>query len=129
MLADLFLSVADAVISCTIDKLDPAETLKTWLKRDTAKLAFQKALARTYAAFARQYPEYAASLFDQSFLSKEAIPEISKLLIRSQHCWTAPPCSRPFLRTRHQRRASPRHHGHCPLVAVTFVSLRNFNQH
>ena len=85
MLADLFLSVADAVISYTIDKLDPAETLKTWLKRDPAKLAFQKALARTYAAFARQYPEYAASLFDQSFLNKEAIPEISKLLIRSQH--------------------------------------------
>ncbi len=85
MLADLFLSVANAVISYTIDKLDPAETLKTWLKRDPAKLAFQKALARAYAAFARQYPEYAASLFDQSFLSKEAVPEISKLLIRSQH--------------------------------------------
>jgi hypothetical protein len=85
MLADLFLSVADAVTSYTIDKLDPAETLKTWLKREPAKLAFQKALARTYAAFARQYPEYAASLFDQSFLSKEAVPEISKLLIRSQH--------------------------------------------
>lgn len=58
MLADIFLSVADAVISYTIDKLDPAETLQAWLKRDPASLAFQKALARSYSAFARQHPEY-----------------------------------------------------------------------
>ncbi|MBK9207885.1 MAG: ATP-binding protein [Anaerolineales bacterium] len=85
MLSTLFLSVADAVISYTIEQLDPVKSLKTWLKRDLATMAFQKALARAYAAFARQHPEYAASLFDQSFLSKAAVPEISKLLIRTQH--------------------------------------------
>ncbi|MBC7879597.1 MAG: ATP-binding protein [Anaerolineales bacterium] len=85
MLSSLFASVADAVISYTIDKLDPAETLKTWLKRDPAKLAFQKALARAYTAFVRQYPDYANSLFDKTFLTGKAVPEISKLLIRNQY--------------------------------------------
>ncbi len=84
MLSTLFTSVADALISYTIDKLDPAERIKSWLKQDPARIAFQKALARAYSAFARQYPEYTSSLFDQSFLSKEALPELSKLLIRNQ---------------------------------------------
>jgi hypothetical protein len=85
ILADLFLVVAEAVLSYTLDKLDPANKVRDWLKRDPAKLAFQKALARSYAAFARHYPDYVASLFDESFLTKEATPEISKLLIRNQH--------------------------------------------
>lgn len=85
MISGLFASVTDALISYAIDKLDPAETLKTWLKREPARLAFEKALARAYAAFARQYPEYTSSLFDQSFLSKEALPELSKLLTRNLH--------------------------------------------
>jgi len=42
-------------------------------------------LARAYAAFARQYPEYVASLFNDSFLKNEALPELSKLLTRNQH--------------------------------------------
>lgn len=85
MIAEVFASVADAVISYAIDKLDPAETLKTWLKLDPARLAFQKALARAYTVFARQYPDYTGALFDQSFLTREAVPELSKTLIRRQH--------------------------------------------
>ena len=85
MLPELLISITDAVLSYTIDKLDPAETIKSWLKREPARLAFQKALARAYAAFARQYPEYVKSLFDQSFLEKEAAPKLAKFLLRGQH--------------------------------------------
>lgn len=85
MLSSLFTSVADALISYAIDKLDPAERIKSWLRLDPARLAFKKALARAYSAFARQYPEYTSSLFDQSFLSTDALPELSKLLTRNQH--------------------------------------------
>jgi hypothetical protein len=85
MLSAIFTSVADAIISYVIDKLDPAERIKSWLRLDPARLAFKKALARAYSAFARQYPEYTSSLFDQSFLSTDALPELSKLLTRNQH--------------------------------------------
>ena len=85
MLSTLFTSVTDALISYAIDKLDPAERIKSWLRLDPARLAFKKALARAYSAFARQYPEYTSSLFDQSFLSTDALPELSKLLTRNQH--------------------------------------------
>ncbi len=77
MLSALFASVADAVISYTIDKLDPAEVVKSWLKGVTVTLTFQKSLARTYSAFARQYPDYANSLFDQTFLTGKAASELS----------------------------------------------------
>ena len=59
--------------------------MREWLKRDLAKLAYQKALTRAYTAFARQHPELAASLFDSSFLAKEAAPELAKQLARHQH--------------------------------------------
>ncbi|WKZ39299.1 MAG: AAA family ATPase [Anaerolineales bacterium] len=85
MLSALFTSVADALILYAIDKLDPAERIKSWLRLDPARLAFKKALARAYSAFARQYPEYTSSLFDQPFLSTDALPEFSKLLTRNQH--------------------------------------------
>lgn len=58
MLAELFSAVAGAVFSYAIEQLDPADKAKAWLKRDPARLGFQKALARTYAAFARQDPDY-----------------------------------------------------------------------
>ncbi|MFZ5857189.1 MAG: AAA family ATPase [Chloroflexota bacterium] len=85
MLSNLFTSVADALLSYAIDKLDPAERIKSWLRLEPARLVFEKALARAYSAFARQYPEYTSSLFDQSFLSTNALPELSKLLTRNQH--------------------------------------------
>jgi hypothetical protein len=45
MLSALFTSVADALISYVIDKLDPAERIKSWLRLDPARLVFKKALA------------------------------------------------------------------------------------
>ncbi len=84
-MSEIFSSAANAVITYINKNFNLAEILKTWLRREPARLAFQKSLARTYAAFARQYPEYTASLFDEFFLIKQAVPELSKLLIQDQH--------------------------------------------
>ena len=85
MLADVLLAATEAVLAYGLEKFDPADRAREWLKRDPARLAFQKALARAYTAFARQYPELTASLFDPSFLTKEAAPELAKLLTRHEH--------------------------------------------
>jgi hypothetical protein len=85
MLEALFAAAAEAVFSYILDTLEPAERLRDWLKRNPAKLAYQHALARTYAAFARQYPELTTSLFNESFLTIEAAPELAKFLTRHQH--------------------------------------------
>src|SRR5688500_8753912 len=85
MLEGLFVAVAEIVFSYVVDKLEPLEQLKKWLKREPATLAFQKALSRAYVAFARQYPEYTASLFDQKFLTGTGAPELAKLLTRHLH--------------------------------------------
>jgi hypothetical protein len=85
MLEGIFLAVVGAVFSYVIEKLEPAEQIKKWLKREPASLAFQKALSRAYTAFARQYPEYTASLFDQTFLAGKGAPELAKLLTSTLH--------------------------------------------
>lgn len=85
MLEALFAAAAEAVFSYILDTLEPAERLRDWLKRNPVKLAYQHALARTYAAFARQYPELTSSLFNESFLTIEATPELAKFLTRHQH--------------------------------------------
>jgi hypothetical protein len=85
MLESLFLAIAEAVFSYVIEKFDPVQQIKKWLRREPATVAFQKALARTYSAFARQYPDYTAALFDQNFLVGAGAPEIAKLLTRHLH--------------------------------------------
>jgi len=82
MLEGLFFAAAEAVFSYVIETLDPAESIKKWLGREPATLAYKKALSRAYTAFARQYPEYTASLFDQPFLTGAGAPELAKLLSR-----------------------------------------------
>jgi hypothetical protein len=84
VLSTLFPAVAEAVLSYALDKFDPADRVRSWLKLDPARLAYQKALARTYTAFARQYPELTATLFDESFLKREAAPDLAKQLTRHQ---------------------------------------------
>ena len=75
-------SFVDLVFSQIADQIDLGDKLRKWIKREPAKLAFKKALYRVYPAFVREYPEQVASLFDQSFFSKEAASEIGKLLVR-----------------------------------------------
>ena len=82
LLSTLLPAVAEAVLSYALDKLDPADRIRSWLKLGPARLAYQKALARAYTAFARQFPELTTSLFDESFLKSEAAPELAKQLTR-----------------------------------------------
>jgi hypothetical protein len=85
LLSGLFSAVAEAVLSHALQRLDLADRVREWLKRDPARLAYQKALARAYAAFARQYPELTASLFDEFFLKTKAAPELARQLTRHRH--------------------------------------------
>src|SRR5262245_5529170 len=84
MLTELFSATAEAVIGYALEHSGLTERVRAWLKRDPATLAYQKALARAYTAFARHYPELTASLFDASFLTTEAAPELAKQLTRDQ---------------------------------------------
>lgn len=49
-------AIAQAIVLLAIDVFDVEARVRQWLGRNPAKLAIQKALARTYTAFARQYP-------------------------------------------------------------------------
>ena len=84
MLDKLIETVAKAVLTEAITHLAPVSRLSEWLGGDAAELAYQKSLARAYTAFARQYPELTASLFNKSFLADEVAPELAKLLTRHE---------------------------------------------
>jgi hypothetical protein len=58
----------------------PQERIRAWLGRDRAQLALQLALARAFATFADRHPNWAASLFDQSFLVGPAAPLLARCL-------------------------------------------------
>jgi hypothetical protein len=45
MLADLLPAAAEAVLSYALARLDPADRVREWLKRASATLAYQQALA------------------------------------------------------------------------------------
>jgi hypothetical protein len=85
MLSEIVLSsMSDAVFAQLVDHVVHDDGVRRWLGLDPARLAFQKAMARAYTTFARQYPDLVAALFDQSFLEVEAAAEIAKLLTRNQ---------------------------------------------
>ncbi len=75
-------AVAEAVFSYLLEQAGLAEKLRAVLGRDPQRLAFQAALARAYTAFARQYPQWAVSLFDQHFLTHGAAPFLARCLQR-----------------------------------------------
>lgn len=81
----LALAVASAVIQYLVDKTDLLENVRGWLKRDPTSLAYQRALLRAYAAFARSDPALAKSFFDETFLTSAAVPELAKQLTRHEH--------------------------------------------
>ena len=56
------------------------ERTRSWLGRDPRRLAFQVALSRTYATFARHYPQWTAQLFDEHFLRGRAVPLLARCL-------------------------------------------------
>ena len=83
MLIDALLSaVAEAVFDYLLEQAGLAEKLRAMLGRDSQRLAFQAALAHAYAAFARHHPQWAASLFDEHFLTHRAAPFLARCLTR-----------------------------------------------
>lgn len=58
----LLAAVAEAVFGRVLQESGLAERVRAGLGLDPRKYAFQVALARTCAAFARQYPQWTAFL-------------------------------------------------------------------
>lgn len=84
MLEALLGAVTEAVFSHVLAQTGIVERVRDWLGQDPAKLAFKAALTRSYCAFARAYPQWTASLFDESFLKTEAAPELALILTRAR---------------------------------------------
>ncbi|RMF30351.1 MAG: hypothetical protein D6759_12120, partial [Chloroflexi bacterium] len=83
MLTEALLSaVAEAVFGYLLQEAGLADRVRAVLGVDPERRAFQIALARAYAAFAKRYPDLTASLFDESFLKIEAAPILAQLLTR-----------------------------------------------
>ncbi|MCS6845436.1 MAG: hypothetical protein NZ528_14115, partial [Caldilineales bacterium] len=93
----LLAAVAEAVFGHLLKEAGLADRVRAVLGVDPERKAFQTALARAYAAFARQYPDLEASLFDASFLKTEGAPILAQLLTRRgrpdpadlARCWAA----------------------------------------
>ncbi len=78
LLETLFSAIAEAVFDYLLQ-----ESGRKIFRPDLQRRAFQTALAGAYTAFARQYPEWTASLFDETFLKSEpVIPLLADLLTR-----------------------------------------------
>ncbi|MBC7226280.1 MAG: AAA family ATPase [Thermoflexales bacterium] len=78
----LFSAIAEAVFGYLLQEAGLADRVRAVLGADPERRAFQTALARACAAFARQYPDLAASLFDETFLTTEGAPVLAQLLTR-----------------------------------------------
>jgi WD40 repeat protein len=79
----LFAALAEAVFGALLQESSLAERSRAALGLDPTRRAFQTALAQTYAAFARQHPEWTAALFDETFLnSRDVVPLLATLLTR-----------------------------------------------
>lgn len=59
--------------------------LKPFLKRQDVEKSFSSAVANALAEFRQKYPEIYQSLFDETFVEQHAVPELSKLLRRTEH--------------------------------------------
>lgn len=82
-------ALADAILSIVMQKFAEHPYLDALRERLSGKspeqYSLQRALAKAYMRFAEEYPELAASLFDEILLSTEAIQnELSKLLTPDQ---------------------------------------------
>jgi WD40 repeat protein len=82
-LEPLFAAIAEAVFSSLLQESGLAERTRAALGLDPTRRAFQTALARAYTVFARHYPEWTTTLFDQPFLtSPTVVPLLAELLTR-----------------------------------------------
>jgi hypothetical protein len=83
MLTETLLSaVVEAVFGYVLDQSGLAEKIRASLGRNLQQLTFKIALSRTYTAFARNYPQWTVSLFDEHFLAHRAAPFLACCLTR-----------------------------------------------
>lgn len=59
--------------------------LKPFLKKKDVEKAFSRAISHAIDEFINRYPELYKSLFDETFVEIHAVPELSKLLRRTDH--------------------------------------------
>ena len=86
MLDTIVSAATEAVFGYLLEEAGLADRVRARLKREPARLAFQAALVNAYTAFARHYPQWTESLFDQTFLTREDVAaELSKFLTRHRH--------------------------------------------
>lgn len=84
MLTEVALAaVTEAVFGYLLEEVGVADKVRSWLGRDPQRLAFQVALARAYTTFARHHPQWAASFFDEHFLTHGAAPHLARCLRRT----------------------------------------------
>ncbi len=75
--------ITDAVFSYALAESGLADKARAWLGREPARLAFQTALLRALQRFAETHPRWAASLVDETFLTREDVTqELSRFLTR-----------------------------------------------
>ncbi len=74
--------IVDNVFGYLLDQSGLGEAVRSKLRRDPVKQAFQHALTSTLTQFEQQHPEWVSSLFDADFLKKEAAPILAQFLIR-----------------------------------------------
>ncbi|ABQ92370.1 NB-ARC domain-containing protein [Roseiflexus sp. RS-1] len=83
LLEPLFAAIAEAVFVYLLQESTLTERIRATLGLDPTRRAFQTALARAYTVFARHYPEWTTTLFDQPFLtSPTVVPLLAELLTR-----------------------------------------------
>lgn len=84
MLTDAILgAVTQAVFEYLLADTGLDDNIRAWLDREPQHIAFQIALTRVYTSFARRYPQWSTSLFDEQFLKKHATPSLAHFLTRT----------------------------------------------
>jgi hypothetical protein len=77
----LDLPAIESAILSFLHNLGLVDQVRANLSTDDKQIAFETALARAYTAFARNYPMWAASLFDEHFLTSKPVIELLATLL------------------------------------------------
>src|SRR6266487_1020230 len=77
----LLAAIAEAMFRSWLEHAGLAEKTYAWLGYESQRLAFQVALTRALSTFARAYPQWITSLFDEHFLTRHAGPLLTRTLL------------------------------------------------
>jgi hypothetical protein len=82
MVEDFIVAVTETIFGYLLDQAGVGDKVRTFLKREPQRLAFQVALTRAYQTFATRHPQWIAALFDSQFIAKSAAPVLAQCLLR-----------------------------------------------